>query len=154
MIDITDPGVLWLSIGAILCIAEMAVPGVFLVWLGIGAALTGTTALLIDMPLWAQLGEFAVLSIVSVYLGRQFFGRGDQSSADPLLNDRLARLVGTSVLVEEAIVNGHGRVRVGDGSWIAVGADAPVGTRLRVTGANGAALMVEPLPTAPPSSLH
>jgi membrane protein implicated in regulation of membrane protease activity len=40
-------------------------------------------------------------------------------------------------------------VRVGDGEWPARGPDAPAGACVRITGATGATLRVEPLPTLP-----
>lgn len=134
----------WLSIGIVLCIAEMIVPGVFLMWLGIAALLTGLVVFILPIPLAAQLLLFAVLSVATVYAGRRWSGSREIPSDDPLLNDRLARLVGEPVVVEEAIVGGRGRVRVGDGVWPATGADAAAGTRLTVTGAANGVLTVGP----------
>ncbi len=134
----------WLSIGVVLCIAEMIVPGVFLMWLGIAALLTGLAVFVLPIPLAAQLLLFAVLSVATVYAGRRWSSSDDIPSDDPMLNDRLARLVGEQVVVEEAIVGGRGRVRVGDGVWPASGADAPAGMRLTVTGAANGTLIVGP----------
>ena len=47
--------------------------------------------------------------------------------------------------VVQAIENGRGRVRVGDSEWNARGDDAPLGAHVRVTGAEGAVLLVEAL---------
>ncbi|MFN5643675.1 MAG: NfeD family protein, partial [Sphingomonadales bacterium] len=63
----------------------------------------------------------------------------------PKLNDRGARLAGEIVTVVQAIEHGRGRVRVGDSEWNARGDDAPVGAHVRVTGAEGAVLLVEAL---------
>ena len=134
----------WLSIGIVLCIAEMIVPGVFLMWLGIAALLTGLVVFLLPLPLAVQLLLFALLSVATVYAGRRWSSSKDIPSDDPMLNDRLARLVGEPVVVEDAIVGGRGRVRVGDGVWPATGADAAAGTRLKVTGAANGVLTVEP----------
>ncbi len=134
----------WLSIGVVLCIAELLVPGVFLMWLGIAALLTGLAVFILPIPLAAQLLLFALLSVATVYAGRRWSGSDDIPSDDPMLNDRLARLVGEPVVVEEAIIGGRGRVRVGDGVWPASGADAAAGTRLTVTGAANGTLIVGP----------
>ena len=134
----------WLSIGVVLCIAELLVPGVFLMWLGIAALLTGLVLFILPIPLAAQLLLFAILSVAAVYVGRRWSSSADIPSDDPMLNDRLARLVGEPVVVEEAIVGGRGRVRVGDGVWPASGADAAAGTRLTVTGAANGTLIVAP----------
>lgn len=134
----------WLSIGVVLCIAELLVPGVFLMWLGIAALLTGLAVFILPIPLAAQLLLFALLSVATVYAGRRWSSSDDIPSDDPMLNDRLARLVGEPVVVEEAIIGGRGRVRVGDGVWPASGADAAAGTRLTVTGAANGTLIVGP----------
>jgi hypothetical protein len=63
-------------------------------------------------------------------------------SADPLLNDRAARLIGETVELTGPIVNGRGRARVGDGEWNVRGPDAPAGTCLRVIGIEDGALVV------------
>lgn len=143
-IDWSHPATAWLALGLFLCIAELIVPGVFLIWLGIAALATGLTAWLVDVPLAWLFVEFAILSVASVYVGRSLFGGDEPASHDPLLNDRTARLIGEPAVVEEAIIGGRGRVRVGDSVWIAFGSDAPVGTRLRITGAEQGMLKVEP----------
>ena len=46
-------------------------------------------------------------------------------------------------MVTQAIDGGSGKVRLGDSEWLAKGADAAVGARLRVTGHDGTVLLVE-----------
>jgi membrane protein implicated in regulation of membrane protease activity len=46
-------------------------------------------------------------------------------------------------MVEEPIVHGRGKVRIGDTLWMAEGPDAPAGAEVRVTAAQGAVLRVE-----------
>lgn len=62
-----------------------------------------------------------------------------------MLNNRAGRLVGETALVTQAIESGSGRVKVGDSEWIARGADAEAGTRVRITGSRGVELLVEPV---------
>ncbi len=144
------PPLLWLITAVALGIAELVVPGVFLVFLAIAAAIMGALALLFpDLPLAAQLLGFAGWSAVAVLIGRRWYQDFPVASSDPLLNDRVARLVGEIVTVVEPVSDHGGRVRVGDGEWPARGPDAPAGARVRITGANGATLRVEPLPTLP-----
>lgn len=139
-------GVGWLALAAILGIAELIAPGTFLVFLAVAAAITGVIVLLFpDMPLAVQVVGFAAWATVAVLLGRRFYRELPVESADPLLNARAARLVGETVVVTQAIEDGRGRVRVGDGEWPARGVDAAVGAKVRVTGADGASLRVEPI---------
>ena len=67
------------------------------------------------------------------------------ATSDPMLNDRVARLIGQTVTVTEAIEGGSGRVRVGDGDWPAHGPDAALGAKMRVTGGQDGVLAVEPV---------
>ncbi|MBB3587450.1 NfeD family protein [Sphingomonas sp. BK481] len=139
------PAVAWLIAALVLGIAELAVPGVFLVFLAIAAAFTAVMALaLSDLPVAVQLGAFAVWSVVAVTIGKRWYRDYPVEGGDPLLNDRAARLIGQIVIVETALVDGQGRVLVGDGSWPARGPDAAVGTRVRIVAVTDGAVAVEP----------
>lgn len=135
----------WLVFAALLGIAEVLIPGVFLIWIAIAAAITGLVALALPIALPLQFLLFAALSIAAVYAGRRWYVDNPVASTDPLLNDRGARLIGRTVTVVEPIVAGEGRVKVGDSVWSATGPDTPIDARVRVTGVNGTILLVEPL---------
>jgi membrane protein implicated in regulation of membrane protease activity len=143
MFEDIDAGWLWMIGGVLLLAAEMLVPGVFLVWIGIAAVVTGLFALLLDIGLAGQLGLFALYSVLAVLVGRRFYAVGGTDSVDPLLNDRAARLVGRRVLVVEAVDEDSGRVRVGDSEWSARGGPGAPGERVRITGVDGNCLIVE-----------
>lgn len=138
-----DPDWFWLVAGVVLAIAEILVPGFFMIWLAAAAIATGLIAMFIPIAMPFQVLLFAALSVAAVYAGRRWFVRNPIESTDPKLNDRGARLVGETVTVVEAISNGRGRVKVGDGVWIAKGPDAAVGANVRVTGSDGSTLLVE-----------
>ncbi len=124
----------WLIAALVLGIAELAAPGIFFVFLAIAAAVTGIVLLALpELPIAVQLASFAVWSTVTVLIGRRWYRDYPVAGADPMLNDRSARMVGQIVIVETAIVEGRGRVLVGDGSWPARGDDAAAGTRVRIT---------------------
>ena len=141
-----EPHWLWLIAAAALGIAELLFPGIFLIWIAAAAAGTGLLTLLTGVGVAFQSALFALLSIGSVYLGRRWYAAQPIETADPLLNDRAARLIGRTVTVVAAIDHGEGRVKVGDSVWNCRGADCDVGTRVRITGAQGTCLVVEPLP--------
>jgi membrane protein implicated in regulation of membrane protease activity len=134
---------LWMIAGAVLAIAEMLVPGVFLIWIGAAAVLTGVLALLLPIGVVPQFLIFAVASVAAIYAGRKYLAHNPIISADPMLNDKSARLIGSIVTAVEPVDALQGRVKVGDGVWSAKGADAAVGDRLRVIGAEGVVLVVE-----------
>ena len=138
-------GALWLAGSLVLAITEIIAPGFFMIFLAVGAALTGIAVLIVPgVPLILQALLFALFTAAAVGLGRRWYSQGP-ATADPLLNDRVARLIGTTVAVCEPIVGGEGRVRVGDGAWIAQGSDAEAGAIVRITGAAGSVLLVEPV---------
>lgn len=139
----------WLALGLILAGAEMAFPGVFLIWMAAAAIITGIVAWQLDIGVPLQVVVFAVLSIVSVFTGRRWLRDNPVEAADPLLNRRGAQLVGQTGVITAAIEGGSGRVRHGDSEWLASGDDIEAGTRVRITGTNGAVLLVERI--APPS---
>jgi membrane protein implicated in regulation of membrane protease activity len=140
-----EPQWIWLLGAIVLGIAELIVPGVFLIWLAAAAAATGLLTLAFGIDLPFQFAVFALFAIASVYSGRRWYLANPMPSADPMLNDRAARLVGRTVVVVAAIENGEGRVRVGDGVWSCRGPDCAEGTRVRITGADGSCLRVEPV---------
>ena len=140
-----EPQWMWLLGAIFLGIAELIVPGVFLIWLAAAAAATGLVALAFGVGLPFQFAAFALFSIASVYFGRRWYLKNPMPSADPMLNDRAARLTGRTVVVAQAIVNGEGRVRVGDGVWSCRGPVCAEGSRVRITGADGSCLTVEPV---------
>jgi len=144
MLDDIDPGWLWTIGGVLLLAAEILVPGVFLVWIGIAAIVTGIFALLFGIGIAGQLGLFALYSVVAVLAGRRFYAVQDSADVDTLLNDRAAALIGRRVLVVEEVDEDSGRVRVGDSEWSARGGPATRGERVRITGVEGNCLIVEP----------
>ena len=135
----------WLAIGLILATAEMALPGLFLIWLAGAALITGIAAWLLPIGLPVQIVLFAVLAIVAVFTGRTYLRANPVVEADPKMNRRGARLTGETAVVTQAIVGGSGRIHHGDSEWIARGPDTAPGTRVRIVGSDGAVLLVEPL---------
>jgi membrane protein implicated in regulation of membrane protease activity len=135
----------WLLAGLALATAEVVAPGFFLIWIGAAAILTGLATLAFGLSLALQFGLFAIAAVAALYAGRRWFLMHPITTSDPLLNDRAARLIGRTVVATEPIVEGAGRVRVGDSIWNASGGDVPAGTRLRVVSVDGGTLIVAPL---------
>ena len=65
---------------------------------------------------------------------------------DETINARGSAMVGRTIVLDAPILNGRGRVKVGDGSWTVTGPDMAPGARVRVTAVNGTELSVEPAP--------
>ena len=135
----------WLIAALALAVAELAIPGVFAIFLAIAAAVVGLATLALPLPVEAQIAAFAVWSIVTVLVGRRWYRDFPVASSDPQLNDRSARMIGQTVVVDVAIDADGGRVRIGDGSWPARGTVAAAGARVRITEVRGGLVIVEPI---------
>jgi len=137
-------GAAWLIAALALGMAELIIPGVFAIFLAIAAAVVGLAVLVMPaLPLAAQITAFAAWSIVTVLIGKRWYVDFPVASSDPQLNDRAARLIGATVVVEAAIGGEGGRVRIGDGSWPARGPVAAVGTPMRVAAIRDGIVIVE-----------
>lgn len=143
MTDGLEPHYWWLLAAILLAGAELLVPGAFLIWIAVAAAVTGLVTFTTDVPLAFQFVLFALFSSASVVLGRRLYANRHPDHGLPELNDRIGRLIGETVLVVDAIEGGRGRVKVGDGVWPARGPDAASGSHVRVVGARGTCLEVE-----------
>ena len=136
----------WLVFALILVILEVFSPGVFLLWIGIGAGITGGLLWLEPELTWQwQLVAFAIFSMVAIILARRFLMSHPIQSDQPLLNRRGEQYVGRTFTLEQPVVNGMGKIRVDDSTWKIEGQDCPEGSRVRVTGVDGVVLRVEQL---------
>ena len=113
------------------------------VWFGIAAVIVGALGLTVDIAWEWQLITFAIISCITVFFARRYASPEVAASDQPELNLRAEQYVGRVVMVEEAISDGRGKVRVGDTVWNAQGSDAPQGARVKITGTNGTCLLVE-----------
>jgi len=141
---IAQPGWIWLSIGAVLFVVEILVPGIFFVWFALAAAVTGGVLFVWSMTVSWQIAVFCVLSVITLAIGRATWGSYKNPASDkPLLNLRGQQLVGRTLVLAEAISGGRGRVKAGDGMWLVTGPDLPADALVRVTGVEGTMLVVE-----------
>lgn len=141
----------WMVLGFVLLALEIVIPGIFLLWIGIAALLTGALSLqLWEWGFWtwqAQVIVFLALSLVAAYIGSRIAGSKQAKSDQPLLNRRGEQLLGRTATLSEPIREGRGRIQLGDTLWRVSGPELPIGTRVRVVGAteNDLELVVEPV---------
>lgn len=134
----------WLIAALALGVAELLIPGVFAVFLAIAAAVVGVAVLVVPgLPVAAQIAAFAIWSVVTVLIGKRWYTDFPVESSDPQLNDRISRLIGTTVIVQVPIGPQGGRVTVGDGSWPARGVAAAAGATVRIAAIRDGVAIVE-----------
>lgn len=137
----------WWILGVVLLAAELAAPGVFLIWIGAAAIVIGVLSLALwEAAFWTwhvQLLLFAVLSGAFALAGRRFYSSRNQETDEPNLNRRGESLVGRTATLHEPIAEGRGRIRLDDTWWSVMGPDLPAGTQVKVVAASGRDLTVE-----------
>lgn len=134
----------WIVLGLVLVGAEMLAPGVFLLWLGLAALLTGAVVGLTALAWQGAWLIFAGLAVACVLIGRVVTRhRSDEPDTASGLNDRGRQLIGKVFRLEATMTGGEGRIRVGDSSWRVTGPELLAGTEIRVVRVDGATLVVE-----------
>jgi len=138
----------WWAFAAVLMVFEMMLPGIVFLFLALGAVAAGAFMLVVsDLGLELQLFVFAVVSVASAVVLRPTLKRLQQGRPqDATINARGDSMVGKTIVLDAPILNGRGRVTVGDGSLTVTGPDMVAGSKVRVAAVNGTELRVEPSP--------
>ena len=144
----------WMILAGVLGLLEMGVPGAYLMWIALGAALTGAVDAAFGLPIEGQLGVFAAASALSCVAGYFVYRRMHRRQrGEILLNDRSLAMIGARGTVCEPFSNGHGKVRLGDGVWLADGPDLAEGTPVVVSAVRGTRLVVQRVEPRPGPSV-
>jgi inner membrane protein len=136
----------WWGLALALFALEAVMPGTFMLWLGIAAI--GTAIVHVVLPgldPTMQWISFAILSLLAVAAGWRYRQSHTPTPSDqPLLNRRAEQLIGRVYPLDTAIVDGRGRLKIGDAFWMVSGPDLAAGTRVRVIGVDGMELRIDP----------
>lgn len=109
----------WWIFGVALLILEMLVPGTFFLWMGVAAVLVGLAVLAVPDLVWQyQWIGFAILSVSAIVIWRLYAGKLPVESDQPNLNRRAAQYVGRRITLSNPIVDGRGRAKVDDTTWM------------------------------------
>ncbi|MEJ2722488.1 MAG: NfeD family protein [bacterium] len=135
---------LWMILAAVFVVGEIFTAAFFLLWFGVGAAVSGFLALMGASAGW-QLGVFVVVSLVLVVVSRRFAERVTKRQPPGIGADRF---VGNECIVLETVDNSRntGRVRMGREEWraeSATGAAIAKGAHVRVVRLSGTHLVVD-----------
>lgn len=135
----------WLILGFVLLIAEIVVPGIFLLWWGLAAIVMAALMALIPALSLTTVGIlYAILAtILSVIWWKYQHSRDKADDQQSVLNQRDHALIGAKGVVENMAANGIGRGRFGDTTWRIQGEDLQVGDRVTVKSVQGITLTVE-----------
>lgn len=134
----------WIVAGLLLMGIELLAPGLFFIWLGLAALATGIAVAAFGLGWAAAALLFSGFAVASVFAGRALMRRkGSEPEPTDNLNALSRNLIGKTVLLDQPIENGRGRIRIGDTVWQAIGDEAASGERVTITGLDGSSLVVK-----------
>ena len=136
----------WLVLGLVLLILEMFAPGAILLWFGVAGLIVGILQLILGDLISPQMQwlVFSIFSVASIVAWKSYAKKNkiDVRDENDTLNQRGKSLIGKEFILSEAIVNGVGKAKVGDTYWRVLGPDMDKNARVKVTGFEGASLVV------------
>ena len=134
----------WWIIAGLLLIAEMLMPGFFMIWFAAAAVVTALLNIIYPQGWIGEVGIFAVLAALAVAVSWRFVTASWAVRTDqPHLNQRHEGLIGKTYPLMVPIVNGRGKLEAGGTVWDVEGLDLPQGTVVKVTGTDGLRLKVK-----------
>ena len=116
---LSDPAVVWFLVGLGLLILELLIPGLVVLFFGVGAWVTALVCAIMDINLNWQILIFLVASLMGLgllrkYLKRRFFNRTDKE-----IDDQLEEFIGRKAKVIDDFKNGSGKVEFKGTQWSA-----------------------------------
>lgn len=135
---------IWGAGGALLLVIEMLAPGYFLIFAALGALAVAGLGVVLPLGLAGQLLVFAIVTVSLFAVSFRHYRRLTASGMQPLVNSP-DRLIGAIATVEEPLVAGRGKIRLGDTVWLARGPDLPSGAAVTVKRVDGTILEIVPL---------
>ena len=120
---LSDPAVIWFLIGLGLLLLELVIPGLVILFFGVGAWVTALVCAITDINLNWQIFIFLIASLLGLvllrkYLKKRFFNRTDKEIAD-----QLEEFIGRKAKAIEDFKDGTGKVEFKGTHWTATCAD-------------------------------
>jgi membrane protein implicated in regulation of membrane protease activity len=135
----------WLALGLLLLCGELLGTAGYMLWLGISAMLVGILMTFIPMSWQLQWVSFGVFSLALTWLWWRKQLKQDASSDQRRdLNQKQKQLIGQTARLEEDILRGRCRIKLGDTTWAAQSdQDLPAGTLVKVIDVDGITLFID-----------
>ena len=120
---ITELGYLsWFAIGVLFVLAEMFVPGTYLIWFGFSAFVMGILVSIFTFTATETLVWFALISAAFSGLGWYTYAKVLNKTKVPekykYLNDMAGAHIGKVYNLSEDVVDGRSKAKVGDSFWL------------------------------------
>ncbi|MCB0696021.1 MAG: NfeD family protein [Chitinophagaceae bacterium] len=141
-----NTAVIWFLVGLVLILVELVLPGLVLLFFGVGAWVTALVCLVSNPGINTQLFIFLAGSLISLVLLRNLIKKKymDRKSPDSELEDEY--IGQTAVAISSFAAGETGKVTFKGSNWEAIAQQAvTTGQRLRITGYKSIKLFVEPI---------
>ena len=116
---LSDPAVIWFLVGLGLLLLELILPGLVILFFGIGAWITALVCAVTDINLNWQIFIFLVASLLGLVLLRKYLKKRFFSKADKETQDQLEEFIGREAMAVEAFKDGTGLVEFKGTRWTA-----------------------------------
>jgi len=144
----TAPEGWWALIGLVLILSEFMLPGLIIIFFGMGALLVALICLFVDLSLTMQLIVFVVSSIVMLvslrrWMKRIFVGKKEGQGGSETVCEFVGELAVVKTKIEPSL---PGKIVLHGTNWSAE-ADAAIeeGAAVRIVGQRNITLKVEPV---------
>lgn len=145
---ISSPILIWFLVGLVLILMEFVIPGLVIVFFGIGAwVVTILVSIFPSMAVWVQLMIFTIFSVTALVLLRRSLKKRFFDENQGAESEKIDDFIGHTALVEKAIAkNRDGKVTFKGVSWGAIAEeDIPEGASVKIIGKESIRLKVEAL---------
>ncbi len=142
---LSDPAVIWFLVGLGLMLLELALPGLVILFFGVGAWVTALVCAITDINLNFQILIFLLASLLGLVLLRKYLKKRFFSRTDKEIEDQLEEFIGKKARAVEPFEEGSGTVEFKGTRWSA-SCEEPVkkGQWLTIISKEGLTLNVKP----------
>ena len=144
---IESPEVAWATIGLMLAIFELFVPGTYLIWFGFAAFVVSAYTWFTGVGITDQLIVFAIFSAIFAFLGLYVYKavfqkvKSDDKYKD--LNDPAKQYIGRVVTLVQNVDDNNTKVKIGDTVWLAyTEQNLKKGDKAKVTGVKDGVVLI------------
>lgn len=145
---ITELGYLgWFAIGLLFVLAEMFVPGTYLIWFGFSSFVMGILVSIVHLTAIETLVCFSLISAVFAGIGWYAYAKVLKKTTVPekykYLNDMAGAHIGKVYNLSEDVVDGRAKAKVGDSFWL-IDVDEPLkkGDKVKITDVKDGVILI------------
>jgi len=140
-----SPIIIWFVVGLVLILMEFVIPGLVIVFFGLGAWVTAIlVAIFPEMAFWVQMMIFTVFSVVTLVLLRRSLKKRFFSDQEGAESEGIDDYVGKIATVEVAFKNGEGKVNFKGTTWDAYAEEEiPKGSKVTIVDKDSIKLKVK-----------